>query len=210
MKGVSSTPPAQVRRRAALRYLAGGTLAGVVPGASLAQSTSPTPPREPGPEAMHQRRIGSSRESLPVVGLGTWQTFDVEGDAEGVAAARETLRRFAAAGGRMIDSSPMYGSSETVVGEQVAEQGLRRSLFLATKVWTTGRREGIEQMETSMRRLRTDRIDLMQVHNLVDLGTQLATLREWKAQGRIAYIGLTHYTVSGQRELLRLDRKSVV
>jgi diketogulonate reductase-like aldo/keto reductase len=144
---------------------------------------------------------------LPAVGLGTWQTFDVASDAEGRAAARETLRLFVAAGGRVVDSSPMYGSSEVVVGELAAELGVQSELFLATKVWTTGREQGIEQMQASAQRLRTKRIDLMQVHNLVDLRTHLKTLRAWKEEGKIRYIGFTHYTVGAHRELAALVKK---
>jgi aryl-alcohol dehydrogenase-like predicted oxidoreductase len=154
-----------------------------------------------------QRAIPKSGELLPAVGLGTWQTFDVAGDVQGRAAARETLRLFVELGGRVIDSSPMYGSSESVVGELAAELGVQSSLFLATKVWTTGRAQGIEQMQTSAQRLRTKRIDLMQVHNLLDLQTHLKTLRAWKEEGKIRYIGFTHYTVGAHRELAALIKK---
>jgi len=139
-----------------------------------------------------------------VIGLGTWQTFDVGGDAIGRAQAREVLARFVAAGGQMVDSSPMYGSSEAVVGELATGLSVEKSLFLATKVWTSGRDAGIRQMEESMRRMRASRIDLMQVHNLTDVNTQLKTLREWKEQGRIRYLGITHYHEGAYAELERL------
>jgi aryl-alcohol dehydrogenase-like predicted oxidoreductase len=146
------------------------------------------------------RAIPASRETVPVIGLGTWQTFDVSGAAE-LARRREILEAFAQLGGRVVDSSPMYGRAEAVVGELATALGVRDRLFLATKVWTRGRQPGVAQMETSQRRLRTDVIDLMQVHNLVDWRTHLATLREWKAAGRIRYLGVTHYTASAHGEL---------
>lgn len=156
-----------------------------------------------------KRPIPKTGELLHAVGLGTWQTFDVGGDAGGRAAAREVLGRFVKAGGQMVDSSPMYGSSESVVGDLVADLGVEKSLFLATKVWSSGREAGIRQMEESMRRMRTltlnpRAMDLMQVHNLTDVNTQLKTLREWKAQGRIRYLGITHYHEGAYSELERL------
>jgi diketogulonate reductase-like aldo/keto reductase len=151
-----------------------------------------------------KRAIPKTGELLHAVGLGTWQTFDVGGDASGRAAAREVLARFVKAGGQMVDSSPMYASSESVVGDLAADLGVEKSLFLATKVWTSGRESGIRQMEESMRRMRTKRLDLMQVHNLTDVKTQLKTLREWKEQGRIRYLGITHYHEGAYPELERL------
>jgi diketogulonate reductase-like aldo/keto reductase len=139
------------------------------------------------------RAIPSSGERLPVIGLGTWQTFDVGGDA----AAREPLREvLKLLSGNVIDSSPMYGSSETVAGDLIAELGLRDKLFIATKVWTRGRAEGIRQMETSFKRLRVDRMDLMQVHNLVDVATHAKTLQEMKQAGKVRYVGVTSSTGS--------------
>ena len=119
---------------------------------------------------------------------------------------REVLRRFVALGGTVIDSSPMYGESETVVGDLAGETGVNKSLFLATKVWTSGREAGIRQMETSLKRLRTPKLDLMQVHNLVDWQTHLKTLRGWKEQGRVRYLGITHYTESAYADLERVMR----
>ena len=160
-------------------------------------------------DAPLKRPIPKTGELLHAVGLGTWQTFDVGGDTAGRAAAREVLARFVKAGGQMVDSSPMYGSSESVVGDLVADLGVEKSLFLATKVWTSGREAGIRQMEESMRRMRTltqnhRAMDLMQVHNLTDVKTQLKTLREWKEQGRIRYLGITHYHEGAYPELERL------
>jgi diketogulonate reductase-like aldo/keto reductase len=160
-------------------------------------------------DAPLKRPIPKTGELLHAVGLGTWQTFDVGGDAAGRAAARDVLARFVKAGGQMVDSSPMYGSSESVVGDLVGDLGVEKSLFLATKVWTSGREAGIRQMEESMRRMRTltqnhRAMDLMQVHNLTDVKTQLKTLREWKEQGRIRYLGITHYHEGAYAELERL------
>jgi aryl-alcohol dehydrogenase-like predicted oxidoreductase len=157
-----------------------------------------------GTSSMLSRPIPKSGEPLPVVGLGTWQTFDLHGPGQEWNDAKEVLRLLVEHGGRVVDSSPMYGASESVVGQMAAELGITKKLFLATKVWTSGRQQGIQQMESSMRKLRTDRIDLMQVHNLLDVQTQLETLREWKKQGKIRYIGITHYSRSGYAALERL------
>jgi diketogulonate reductase-like aldo/keto reductase len=139
-----------------------------------------------------------------VIGLGTWQTFDIGSGESARAPLREVLREFVSLGGSVIDSSPMYGRSESVVGDLAAELGIHARLFLATKVWTQGREAGIRQMEESFRRLRTKRMDLLQVHNLVDWRTHLATLRIWKEQGRVRYIGVTHYTESAYADLSRV------
>ncbi len=151
--------------------------------------------------SIQTRPIPKTGERLPVVGLGTWQTFDVGRAESERAPLREVLKALAHGGGKVVDSSPMYGESETVVGDLAAELGLREKLFLATKVWTTGREDGIEQMEESLRRMRTRRMDLMQVHNLVDWRTHLETLQHWKDQGKVRYVGITHYTESAHDEL---------
>jgi len=151
-----------------------------------------------------QRPIPGTGETLPVIGLGTWQTFDVGRSESERAPLREVLQEFVAHGARVVDSSPMYGQSESVVGALASELGIHKKLFLATKVWTSGRDAGIRQMEQSFRRLRTQRMDLMQVHNLVDWRTHLETLRHWKEQGRVRYIGVTHYTESAYGELARV------
>lgn len=150
---------------------------------------------------MHTRKIPSTGETLPVVGCGTWQTFDVGPSAAERAPRAEVLKVLFEAGGSVIDSSPMYGRSEGVVGDLLAAAGTRDKAFLATKVWTQGRDAGIAQMTASMRLLRTDRIELMQIHNLVDWKTHLPTLKAWKAEGRIRLIGITHYTESMHGEL---------
>jgi diketogulonate reductase-like aldo/keto reductase len=149
-----------------------------------------------GENAIQSRKIPAGGETLPVIGLGTWQTFDVGADAAARATLAEVLKAFAASGARVVDSSPMYGSSESVAGDLIAELGLREKLFIATKVWTSGRAEGIRQMEQSFSRLRVKQMDLMQVHNLVDVATHTKTLQEWKKQGRVRHIGITHYTSS--------------
>ena len=154
-------------------------------------------------ETMLRRPIPKSAESLPVIGLGTWQTFDVGVSESARAPLRDVLRELVR-GGNVVDSSPMYGQSESVVGDLAAGLHLRNELFLATKVWTSGREAGIRQMEQSFQRLRTQSMDLMQVHNLVDWRTQLATLRQWKEQGKVRYVGVTHYTSSAYHELARV------
>jgi aryl-alcohol dehydrogenase-like predicted oxidoreductase len=148
--------------------------------------------------------IPKTGERLSVIGLGTWQTFDVGGGESARAPLREVLREFVRAGGAVIDSSPMYGKSESVTGELAAELEVQKKVFLATKVWTSGRDAGIRQMRESYKRLRTDKLDLLQVHNLVDYRTQLGTLRAWKEQGKVRYVGVTHYTASAYDELARV------
>lgn len=150
---------------------------------------------------MLTRPIPSSGEALPVIGLGTWQTFDVD-DAGPL---RPLIERFAARGATLVDSSPMYGRAEAAVGA-VAMPGL----FLATKVWTSGRAAGIAQMERSMERMRTERLDLLQVHNLLDVDTHLPTLRAWKEEGRIRYLGVTHYHAGAHAQLEQLLRRERV
>jgi len=156
-----------------------------------------------GKEAMHARAIPSSGQSLPVIGIGTWQTFDVGGDAAARAPLKEVLRLFFAGGGRVVDSSPMYGSSESVVGDACADLGICEPLFMSTKVYTYGREEGIRQMQRSVERMRAGRMDLMQVHNLLDVETHTKTLLDWKARKRVRYIGITHYTSSAYAEIER-------
>ncbi|MCO4882418.1 aldo/keto reductase [Paraburkholderia caribensis] len=155
---------------------------------SLGAAQQKPPPR------MERRAIPSTGEPLPVVGCGTWRTFDVGDDPNGQARLADVLKVLFAAGGSAIDSSPMYGSSEAVAGTLLTRLDAHHKAFVATKVWTQGKAAGIAQMEESMRRLQQSTIDLMQVHNLVDWRTQLATLRDWKARGRVRYIGITHYT----------------
>lgn len=147
--------------------------------------------------AMITRSIPHSGEALPVLGLGTFRAFDTSLTAAPIRAAlAQVIRQMVDAGGTMIDSSPMYGRAEAVVGDLLESEKAHALTFIATKVWTRGKREGIAAMEQSLRLLRAPAIALMQVHNLVDTETHLATLRDWKAEGRIRYIGITHYTAS--------------
>lgn len=153
---------------------------------------------------MRTRPIPSTGDLLPVVGCGTWLGFDVGANPSELPQRAQVLAELLRAGGRVVDSSPMYGSAEQVVGEILQASGSRDKAFLATKVWTHGKRAGIEQMERSMALLRTRHIDLMQVHNLQDWRTHLATLQAWKAEGRISYVGVTHYSEAAHAELERI------
>ncbi|CAN7339780.1 aldo/keto reductase [Variovorax paradoxus] len=152
---------------------------------------------------MNTRPIPSTQEALPVVGCGTWIGFDQRPGSDEYQRLPGVLDALFAAGGTVIDSSPMYGRSEETTGELLAAAAKPRGTkpFLATKVWTSGREAGIAQMEQSFARLRTQRMDLMQVHNLMDWKTHLSTLRGWKEQGRVRYLGITHYTASAYREV---------
>ncbi|MGE5271492.1 MAG: aldo/keto reductase [Thiohalocapsa sp.] len=153
---------------------------------------------------MISRAIPSSGEAMPVIGLGTSQVFDVGADASAREPLRGVLRAFVDGGGRIIDTSPMYGRAERVTGDLVAEAGMRPRVFIATKVWTSGRDAGITQMRRSAELLRSPVIDLIQIHNLVDWRTHLATLRQMKERGDIRYIGITHYTSGALPELARI------
>jgi len=156
--------------------------------------------------AMLTRAIPSTGEKLPVIGLGTWQAFDVDLTSDNRKQLGDVLSLFVKLGGRVIDTSPMYGRAEDVIGELTSALGIQDKTFLATKVWTHGKENGIKSMERSMTLLRAKRIDLMQIHNLVDVQTQLATLREWKTQGRIRYLGVTHYEAGAFAEVERIMR----
>ncbi|MDP1654305.1 MAG: aldo/keto reductase [Rhodocyclaceae bacterium] len=184
--------PRSPSRRDVLRLAAGAVTAALIPPAFAAAPSQ------------LMRKIPKTGEALPAIGLGSSRTFNVGTAAEARSAQREVLKLFAEQGGRVVDSSPMYGEAESVIGDLAAELGVTTRLFVATKVWTTGRDAGMRQMEESFRRLRTKQMDLMQVHNLSDWKTQLKTLREWKAQGRIRYTGITHYTESAYDELAKV------
>lgn len=159
-----------------------------------------------GGAAMNTRKIPRSGEAIPVIGMGTSRTFEVGADAKVREPLKQVLAQFFAAGAKLIDTSPMYGTSEDVLGDLLAAQKLHAKAFLATKVWTTGKQQGIDQMKDSMRKLRTEKLDLMQVHNLQDWKTHLETLREWKKEGRIRSLGVTHYARSSFDELERILR----
>ena len=184
-------------RREAAKLIGGTAAAVVLPITTQAAAESST---------MLTRMIPSSGETLPVIGLGTWRAFDVDLTSDIRRQLEEVLSVFVKLSGRAIDSSPMYGRAEEVIGELAAALGIREKLFLATKVWTRGKENGIKSIQRSMALLRTNRIDLMQVHNLLDVHTHLATLRQWKEQGRIRYIGVTHYNSSAFPEIEKILR----
>ena len=146
--------------------------------------------------SLNTRPIPSSGETLPVIGCGTYIGFDVAPGSAGYAQLPGVLETLFAAGGSVLDSSPAYGCAETTAGELLAASGSRPKAFIASNVWTSGREAGMAQMEQSFAQLATSHIDLMQVHNLVNWRTQLATLRQLKEAGRVRYIGITHYTAS--------------
>jgi aryl-alcohol dehydrogenase-like predicted oxidoreductase len=164
-----------------------------VPGSVVASSSA----------ALLTRKVPSSGEELPVIGLGTSGPFEVGESAAQRAPLAQVLAGFFADGARLIDTSPMYSSAETVLGELLTP-AMRAHAVIATKVWTSGERSGIEQMTHSAERLKTARLDLIQVHNLLDLQTHLKTLHAWKDAGRVRYIGVTHYTVAAHAELARV------
>jgi len=177
--------------------------------AALAAAALPTTARstiaQPGGPTMETRPIPSTGEPLPVIGLGTWQTFDVGRGQADRAPLRAVLRGLFDAGGRAIDSSPMYGRAEAVVGDLLRGTPDAARAFVATKVWTRGRAEGEAAIAESERRM-GGRLDLGQVHNLLDVEAHLPTLRAWKQAGRLRYLGITHYARSAFGELERLLR----
>ena len=161
-------------------------------------------------QTMLQREIPSTKERLPVVGLGSWIQFDVgksETERQGLVQVLKSMNRL---GGKLIDSSPMYGRAEEVIGDLTASSGYAGKFFYATKVWTTGRQAGIDQMNDSFRKMKRQKMDLMQVHNLQDWQTHIKTLKDWKEQGKIRYVGITHYTASAHDELERIVKSGVV
>jgi len=200
-----------ITRREAAKLIGAGAAGWLLPvRASCAQTKNES-------SMMIGRPIPASSEKLPVIGLGTWRTFDVDLTTDNHRELEEVLSLFVKLGGRVVDSSPMYGRAEEVIGDLTATLVMGDKLatakpsggglFLATKVWTRGKENGIKSMERSMSRLRTKRIDLMQVHNLVDVDSHLATLREWKEQGRIRYIGITHYESGAFGEVEKIMRR---
>jgi len=180
-----------VRRRTFLRCLAAGA---AWPWAGIHAAPK---------ASMRTRPIPATGERLPVVGLGTSDEFETRMHLD---ALRDVLRRFHELGGTVVDTAPIYGNAEAVLGELVADLGLRDELFLASKVRARGKEAGLEQMAHSRDLLGKQPLDLMQVHSLVDVGTQLANLRRWKAAGRVRYVGITHSRVSAFEDLERLMR----
>ena len=158
-------------------------------------------------QKMTTRNIPSSGEQLPIVGLGTWQTFDVGNSEKDLAVLKQVLNEMKKYGGSVIDSSPMYGSSEAVVGKLTHEPAFKSAFFYATKVWTTGRTAGIDQMNDSFKKMQRTTMDLMQIHNLVDWQTHVKTLKAWKEEGKIRYWGLTHYVDSAHKTLEKIIRQ---
>jgi|SRR6266516_2085556 len=187
-------------RRETTRLIAGGAAGLLVAPTFAAEETT----------RMIRSPIPSSGEMLPVIGLGTAGPFDVGSSATERQSLDEVMALFPKSGAKLIDTSPMYGRAEGVIGESASKLKLRDSLFLATKVWTTGREQGIKQMERSLELLGTKKLDLIQVHNLIDTATHLATLREWKKEGRVRYIGITHHTEGSQAEVASILEKEKV
>ena len=157
---------------------------------------------------MITRIIPSSGEAMPVIGLGTWQTFDVTSEA--YPELNEVLTKMHAGGATLIDSSPMYGRSEQVIGDITAAMPTANDFFYATKVWTTGLQQGIQQMENSFQKMRRKTVDLMQIHNLTDWKTHLPQLRRMKEAGKIRYTGITHYTDASHEELEKVLKAETV
>jgi diketogulonate reductase-like aldo/keto reductase len=183
-----------------LRTAAGGLAAALLPGRAGSEEASP----------MLTRPIPSTGEAIPVIGLGTWQTFDAGPDIGSRKLLRQVLEALFEGGGRVIDSSPMYGRAEGVVGDLLAAMDGQGKAFIATKVWTSGRERGEEQMRRSAQLLRKPVIDLMQIHNLVDWEVHLETLRRMKGDGKIRYLGVTHYTDGALPELQRIVAREKV
>ena len=186
-------------KRRQLLQISAGLLINQALGLRAEASASPT-------LRLIQRAIPSSGELLPVMGMGTSGTFDTEGDPASLATLQEVLQAFFDGGGTVIDSSPMYGNSESRVGDVLRAIPQRPKLFAATKVWTTGRQQGIAQMEESARRMNVERFDLIAVHNLQDWQTHLETLKNWKAEGKVRYIGITTSHGRDHDEFLQVMR----
>ncbi|MEP0984779.1 aldo/keto reductase [Ekhidna sp.] len=180
-------------RRRALKQLAAGCIAIGMPKVLFSQN-----------DQIMKRAIPSTGEKIGVVGLGTWQTFDVGNSSPEREPLKAVLKALVDGGGNVVDSSPMYGSSEKVVGDLSTELGLKKDLFYATKVWTSGKQSGIDQMNASMLKMKANPMDLMQIHNLQDWKTHIKTLYDWKERGLIRYIGITHYVNSAHDDLERI------
>jgi aryl-alcohol dehydrogenase-like predicted oxidoreductase len=198
-------------------FLAMGSVAAVA-GAGVASGDAANPQVRAPDAALADkpimRRIPSSGETLPAVGLGTSGAFEVGADESARKPLRDVLRTFFASGATLIDTSPMYSTAEAVLGDLLTTEQQSKA-FVATKVWTPGSGghgevKGVEQMQRSMALLKHPRIELMQVHNLVDLDVHLKTLRRWKAEGKIKYIGVTHYTTSSYPDLISIIEREKI
>lgn len=151
---------------------------------------------------MHKRAIPSSGELIPVIGMGTSGSFEVRIGSSEYEALREVLRRFLEGGGTVIDTAPTYGNAEDVLGSLFRESGARNKVFIATKLsGVSGRDQGMAQFHSTLKRLNTDKVELLQVHNLRDWKTQIQVARELKAEGKVKYVGVTHFVESAQDEL---------
>lgn len=184
----------EIDRRKAMQLLAAATAAALVP-PRLTAGQAPV---------MATRKIPASGEEIPVIGMGSSDTFDVGSDGMKRAVLQGVLRNLADAGGSVIDTSPMYGSAESVLGDLIDELRLRPRLWLATKVWTRGREAGAKQIDESFARLRIDRLELLQIHNLLDWREHVPTLRTLQASGKVRYSGITHYRADAHAELERV------
>ena len=161
-------------------------------------------------ESMLKRVIPSSGEEMPVIGLGTSRVFDIERSKNELNVREKILDIFYENGGRLIDTSPMYGMSEEIIGMTAKKYIEKNRFFLATKVWTEGRENGMRQIEESFQKMRADKISLIQVHNLLDWKTQIKTLRSLKDEGRIDYIGITHYKSNAFDEMIKIMKAEKV
>ena len=174
------------------QVLAAAAALGVAPGAVMGERSG-----------MLGKKIPSSGEALPVIGLGTYSVFDVSGTPDEIATRKDIVAQLTGAGGSLIDTSPMYNRSEKIIGDVIDAGVERDAVFLATKVWTDGADAGAAQMRRSADLMRTRVIDLMQVHNLRDTAAHMPTIRAWQQDGRIRYSGLTHYTAGAHAALAR-------
>ena len=185
----------KISRRRAAKLIGATAVGAVLPirGASLLAADISS--------QMLMRAIPSTGEKLPVIGLGTAATFDVRPGSAQFQPLADVLSLFVKHGGKVIDSSPMYGFAERNIGDLATQLRIHNSLFIATKVWTLGKQEGLAQMQQSLDRLQTRKIDLMQVHNVSNVETQMGSLREWKAKGKIRYTGITYSEDRGHAEV---------
>jgi len=188
--------PSSTRRRRVLQGIAGAAGLALAPRLALPVASTPL-----------LKKIPVSGEAIPAIGLGTWQAFDVAPNDAQAADCVEVVRTLFATGGRLVDSSPMYGRAEALIGYARQKLDGTPQMFTATKVWTRGKSEGIAQMNQSLKLWSLDRFDLMQIHNFLDWETHLATLKDWKAQGRIRYIGVTTSHDQRETEMLRAIEK---
>jgi len=186
-----------MQRRTVLKFLAAATAAGLSSSVSAADTRTSR-------ATMATRQVRSSGESIPVIGLGSADTINADASASSRAPLAEVLRGLVTGGGSVVDTSPMYGNAETVIGDLVHELGLREMLWLATKVWTRGREAGRKQIDESFARLRTQRLELLQIHNLLDWREHLPTIRALQQAGRVRYAGITHYRGDMHGELERV------